>query len=416
MTGNGDFFDDLETRSTDQRERELFAALVAQIAHAKEHSVYFGDLLGNVSADAVSDRAALARVPVTRKTDLSALQKSNPPFGGLIATQPGKLKRIFQSPGPIYDPEGFGDDWWRMARALYAAGFRRGDIVHNAFAYHLTPAGSMVETGAAEIGCAVVPAGVGNTEQQLAAIADISPNAYAGTPSFLKIILEKAGELGADVSSLKKAAVGGEALPPSLRQDIEAHGVSCLQLYASADLGCIAYESSAREGLIVEEKLIVEIVRPGSNEPVVEGEVGEVVVTTLGREYPLIRFGTGDLSALLPGASPCGRTNMRIKGWMGRADQTTKVKGMFIHPSQIAEVLKRHPEIAKARLVVDQKDGGDVMTLCCEITGGGAPDELSSGITATLQAVCKLKGGVEFRAPGSLANDGKVIDDVRTYE
>ncbi len=393
----------------------MFTALAGQIANAKQNSVYFGELLGDISADAVTDRAALAQIPVTRKSDLQALQKSHPPFGGLIARQPGTLKRIFQSPGPIYEPEGFGEDWWRMARALYAAGIRQGDIVHNAFAYHLTPAGSMVETGAAKIGCAVVPAGVGNTEQQLAAITAIGANAYAGTPSFLKIILEKAGELGADISCLKKAAVGGEALPPSLRQEIEAHGVTCLQLYATADLGCIAYESSAREGLIIEEKLIVEIVRPGTNDPVAEGEVGEVVVTTLCPEYPLIRFGTGDLSALLPGASPCGRTNMRIKGWMGRADQTTKVKGMFVHPSQIAEVLKRHPEISKARLIVEQRDGSDVMTLCCEVREGGG-ESLERDIANSLQTVCKLKGVVAFAASGSLANDGKVIDDIRTYE
>jgi len=415
LTGSGQFFDDLETRSTDQREVDLFTGLAGQIANAKKNSVYFDNLLGYSSVGSVIDRATLAKISVTRKSDLQALQNKDPPFGGLVARQPGTLKRIFQSPGPIYEPEGFGEDWWRMARALYAAGIRRGDIVHNAFAYHLTPAGSMVETGAGKIGCAVVPAGVGNTEQQLAAIAAIGAVAYAGTPSFLKILLEKADEFGVNVSSLKKATVGGEALPPSLRQEIETHGVSCLQLYASADLGCIAYESSAREGLIIEEKLIVEIVRPGTNDPVAEGEVGEVVVTTLCPEYPLIRFGTGDLSAMLSGTSPCGRTNMRIKGWMGRADQTTKVKGMFVHPPQIAEVLKRHPEVSRARLIVDQKDGSDVMTLYCEVSDCGG-ERLEHGIAASLQTVCKLKGVVKFAAPESLANDGKVIDDIRTYE
>jgi phenylacetate-CoA ligase len=318
--------------------------------------------------------------------------------------------RVFQSPGPIYDVEGHGRDYWRTARAFHAAGFRAGEVVHNAFAYHLTPAGSMVESGAHAIGCAVFPAGTGNTDLQVRAIADVRPTCYAGTPSFLKILLDKGRETGADLSSLKKAAVAGEALPPSLRAELNGLGVDVLQWYATADLGLIAYESPAMAGLIVDEGVIVEIVRPGTGDPVPDGEVGEVVVTTFSRDYPLIRFATGDLSAVLPGASPCGRTNMRLKGWLGRADQTTKVKGMFVHPEQVADVVKRHPEIRKARLVVSQEGGVDVMTLHCETHAVNAV-----AVAETLAAVCKLKGKVELTAPGTLPNDGKVIDDIRSY-
>jgi len=420
MAQDDRYYDALETRSADERNARLFSALSGQITNAKFNSAYFGDLLKDISPDDITDRASLATIPVTRKSDLIELQKKNAPLGGLTTCEPGRLKRIFQSPGPIYDAEGYGHDWWGTARALYAAGFRQGDIVQNTFAYHLTPAGVMLETGAAEIGCAVIPAGVGNTELQIRVMADVRPTGYAGTPSFLKILLEKAADMGEDVSSLTKSCVGGEALFPSLRQEIEDFGVNCVQLYASADLGCIAYESGAREGLIVDEGMIIEIVRPGTNDPVDEGEVGEVVATTFSPEYPLIRFGTGDLSAVIPGTSPCGRTNMRLKGWMGRADQTTKVKGMFVHPAQVNEIIKRHSEILKARLVVDQRDGADVMTLSCEVDtpsqAVGSENALAGDILDTIQSVCKLKGEVGFAEPGSLPNDGLVIQDIRKFD
>ncbi len=414
------YFDALETRSADEREAGLFQDAPGQVSNAKSNTDYFGALLKDIDPGLITDRPSLAQIPVTRKGDLIELQKKSYPFGGMTPVEPGKLKRIFQSPGPIYDPEGYGQDWWRTARALYAAGFRQGDIVHNTFAYHLTPAGVMMETGAAEIGCAVIPAGVGNTELQVRVMADVRSTAYAGTPSFLKILLTKAADMGEDVSSLNKSIVGGEALFPSLRREIEDHGVNCQQIYASADLGNIAYETSAREGLVVEERLIIEIVRPGTNDPVPVGEVGEVVVTTFSPDYPLIRFGTGDLSAILPGTSGCGRTNMRLKGWMGRADQTTKVKGMFVHPAQINDVVKRHREILKARLVIDQRDGADVMTLSCEVedpdTIVGNQTALAGEIVDTIQAICKLRGEVGFAAPGSLPNDGKIIDDIRDFD
>ncbi len=419
MSLNTKFYDNLEIRPPEERERALFAALPYFISEAQTKSPYFGRVLKGVNGIEINSREALTSLPVTRKSDLLNLQRENLPFGGLTTCEPGKLKRIYQSPGPIYDPEGYGDDWWGAARSLYAAGFRAGDILHNSFAYHLTPAGSILETGAAKVGCAVVPAGVGNTELQVRAIADIKPTGYAGTPSFLVTLLDKAIELGEDITTLSKAVVGGEALPPSLRKNIEGRGVCCVQIYASADLGCIGYESEACDGLIVEERLIIEIVRPGTNETVPEGDVGEVVATMFVPEYPLIRFGTGDLSAVMPGVSPCGRTNMRLKGWMGRADQTTKVKGMFVHPSQIADVIKRHPEIMKARLVVDQRDGIDVMTLNCEVEGASqlAGDKTRlDAIISSIQTVCKLKGEVCFAEPESLPNDGKVIDDMRKYD
>jgi phenylacetate-CoA ligase len=389
----------------------LFQTLPDHIRHTKANAPYFAALLKDVDPAAVTDRRALARLPVTRKSQLVDLQKKDPPLGGLTAVKPNRLARIFQSPGPTYDAEGFGRDWWRLARALHAAGFRAGDIMHNTFAYHFTPAGTMLEAGAHALGCAVFPAGVGNTELQVRAIADVRPTGYSGTPSFLKTILEKGKEMGADLSSLKKALVAGEALPPALRAEIAAYGIDVLQCYASADLGLIAYESSAKEGLIVDEGLIIEVVRPGTGDPVPEGEVGEVVATTFCREYPLIRFATGDLSAVLAGPSPCGRTNTRLKGWMGRADQTTKVRGMFVHPAQIADVLRRHSEVVRARLVVDQRDGKDEMTLHCEVAAGN--DALAAAIAETTHALCKLRGAVTFAAPGSLPNDGKVIEDRR---
>ena len=410
-----DYYDDLETRDPEVREKALFATLPGQIAHAKANAPYFARLLKDVEPDQVRGRKALAQLPVTRKSDLITLQKETPPFAGMTAVVTGALGRVFSSPGPIYDPQGARGDFWRMGRALFAAGFRRGDLVHNTFSYHFTPAGMMMDLGAQAIGCAVFPAGIGQTELQVAAIADLKPDGYAGTPSFLKILLEKADELKANASSLKKALVSGEALLPPVRTWLLARGIDVRQCYGTADLGLIAYETEPMGGLIADEGVIVEILRPGTGDPVAEGEVGEVVVTTLCTEYPLIRFATGDLSAVAVGISPCGRTNTRIRGWMGRADQTTKVKGMFVHPSQVAQVVKRHPEILRARLVVDH-DGekNDRMTLRCEVRNRN--DLLAQAITSTLRDVCKLRGQVEFADSGSLPNDGKVIEDLRKYD
>ncbi len=406
-----DFYDDLETRSSDQREAALFAALPAHLAHAKASAPHFARILAEVDPAGIRDRAALATLPVTRKADLIALQQAEPPFGGLAAVEIGRLARVFASPGPIHDPEPHGKDPWRSARALYASGFRAGDLAHNCFAYHLTPAGSMFETGAHAIGCAVIPAGTGNTETQAQVIAHLKPRGYIGTPDFLKIILEKADALGLDGSSIRIGNVSGGPYLPDARAFYESRGIAVYQSYGTADLGIVAYETQARAGLVVDEGAIIEIVRPGTGDPVPEGEVGEVVVTIFNPAYPLIRFATGDLSAVLPGTSPCGRTNMRLKGWMGRADQTTKVKGMFVHPAQIAEVLRRHPAVAKARLVVGRQDASDTMTLRCET--GESSEALAAAIRDSLTAVTKLKGVVEFVAPGALPNDGKVIDDAR---
>ena len=384
----------------------LLARLPAQLRHAKAASTYLAKALAEVDVDRVTDRAALAGLPVTRKSDLTALQAASRPFGGLNATPPGRLARIFMSPGPIYDPEGRGADPWRSARALQAAGFAAGDVVLNCFSYHFTPAGSMFETGLHHIGCAVIPGGVGQTEMQARAIADLQPAGYVGTPSFLKLILEKCDELALPSTSLRRALVSGEAFLPPVRDFLRARGVDAFQAYGTADLGLIAYESPAREGLLVDEGVLVEIVRPGTGDPVADGEVGEVVVTTFNPDYPLVRFGTGDLSAVLPGASPCGRTNMRIKGWMGRADQTTKVRGMFVHPHQVAEVLRRHG-LARGRLVVENENGEDRMTLrvaeACD----------ASALEATLREVTKVRGGVA--RVDTLPNDGKVIADERRY-
>jgi len=411
MVTNSPFFDDLETRPAEQREAALMATLRRQLAHAKAHAPAYARLLADVDPAEIVDRRTLALLPVTRKGELIERQRAAPPFGGFAAAAPGALARIFSSPGPLYDPEGKGRDYWRLARALHAAGFRAGDVVHNCFSYHLTPAGAMLESGAQAIGCAVIPGGTGQSEQQVRTIADVQPSGYVGTPSFLAIILDKAGELGIDLSCLGKALVSGEAFPAALRTRFAKSGIAALQCYATADLGLIAYESAAREGLILDEGVIVEIVRPGTGDPVGPDEVGEVVVTTLTPEYPLIRFGTGDLSAFLSGTSPCGRTNHRIKGWMGRADQAAKVKGMFVQPAQIAELVKRHHEIIRARLVVDRDTaGGDVMTLMIEM---GEPAENVARIAETLQALTKLRGAVTRVAPGSLPNDGKVIDDIR---
>ena len=409
------FYDTRETRDPDERERDLMARLPLQIAHAKANAPAFAKLLADVEAGTVSSREALARLPVTRKSELLELQKASRPFGGFAAARWGAAcRRVFASPGPLYEPEAARPDYYRLARALFAAGFREGDLVHNTFSYHFTPAGSMMETAAHAVGCTVFPAGVGQTEQQVAAIADLQPDAYTGTPSFLRIILEKAEEMGVK-ASFTKAFVSGEAFPPSVRDGFAARGITAYQAYATADIGLIAYETAAREGMVLDEDIILEIVRPGTGDPVEAGEVGEVVVTTLNPDYPLIRFGTGDLSAILAGASPCGRTNTRIKGWMGRADQTTKVKGMFVHPGQIATVVKRHPEIVRARLVVDNPDMNDRMTLNCELADGGG-DALARAIADSMREMTKLRGEVTFCAPGSLANDGKVIDDIRKYE
>lgn len=402
------FFDALETDAPETRAARLYGQLPGLITAAKAKAPAFARALAGVEAGAVMDAAALARLPLIRKSDLIAAQAADLPFAGLVTRPAGQLKRIFASPGPIYDPEGERPDWWRFARALHAAGFRAGEIVHNCFAYHFTPAGSMIETGAHALGCAVFPGGVGNTELQVRAIADLSPAGYGGTPSFLKIILEKAAELGTPLPSLKKALVSGEALPPTLRGWFAERGIAVLQCYATADLGLIAYESAPDGGLILDEQVIVEIVRPGTGDPVPAGEVGEVVVTSFNADYPLIRFATGDLSAFLPGQSACGRTGLRLKGWLGRADQTAKIKGMFVHPAQVAEVLKRHG-LAKGRLTVE-KDGDIDMAI---LTVETADPSLSGAVTETFQALCKLRASVLTVAPGSLPNDGKVIDDQR---
>lgn len=408
------YFDALEARAPEEREHVLMAGLPAQVDHARRHCAYFADSLAGVKPADIRSRQALAQLPVVRKHQLLELQKQRPPFGGLTATPLARLGRVFSSPGPIYDPEGTGADWWRFGRSLYAAGFRAGDLVYNTFSYHFTPAGFMFDGAARKLGCPVFPAGIGQTEMQVQTIADLRPAGYTGTPSFLKIILEKAGEMGADVSCLKKAVVSGEAFFPAQKQLCAERGIAAYQAYGTADLGLIAYETEAREGLVLDENLILEIVRPGTGDPVAEGEVGEVVITSLNPDYPMIRFGTGDLSAVLPGPSPCGRTNVRIKGWMGRADQTTKVKGMFVHPEQVAAVIKRHPEILRARLVVTNAEGSDVMTLHCETAVAGAA--LAESIAGSIRDVTKLRGDVLFVAPGDLANDGKVIEDARKYQ
>ncbi|HTQ75042.1 MAG TPA: AMP-binding protein [Burkholderiales bacterium] len=409
-----EYYDRHETRDPAEREASLMGALPGHIAHAKRNAPGWARILSGVDPAAVRDRKALAALPVTRKSELAALQKAERPFGGLNAAPVESLGRIFVSPGPIYDPGGSGRDWWRTARALFAAGFRRGDTALNTFAYHFTPAGAMLEAGALALGCTVVPAGVGQTETQVATLADLRVSCYIGTPSFLKLIVEKADESGADIGGLKKGSVGAEYLPPALRAGWAERGIRVLQWYGSADLGLIAYESEALEGMILDEGLILEIVRVGTGEPVADGEIGEVVVTSLNPDYPLIRFGTGDLSAVLPGASPCGRTNTRIRGWLGRADQATKVKGMFVHPAQVAEIAKRHAEIVKARLVVDNPGGSDRMTLRCEVRGMPSAG-LARAIEDSLRSVTKLRGEVALVRPGELPNDGKVIEDAKSY-
>ena len=414
-------FDALETRAPEVREAALMAALPAQVAHAMAKAPALAELLKNVDAASVNSRAALSRLPVIRKHELLERQKmaraaGGSVFGGFSSLAFGPaMPRVFASPGTIYEPEGRRADYWRMARALFAAGFRSGELIHNCFSYHFTPAGSMMETGAHALGCSVFAGGTGQTEQQVGAMAELQPAGYSGTPSFLKIILEKAGEMGVPLPSLRKAMVSGEAFPPSLRDWMTAHGVQAYQCYATADVGLIAYETAAREGLVLDEGVIVEIVRPGTGDPVPEGEVGELVITSLNPDYPLIRFGTGDLSAILAGTCPTGRTGQRIKGWMGRADQTTKIRGMFVHPSQVAEVVKRFPELSKARLVVTGEMANDQMALHVE-TLQLADEALKQRVSEAVRDVTKLRGEVHLVAPGSLANDGKVIEDARSYQ
>jgi phenylacetate-CoA ligase len=403
-------YDDAETRDPRARERELFARLPAAVTAAltapgwKQH-------LGAIDPAAIASRAALARLPVLRKSTLPELQKSAPPFGGLVPGATSAFARLYTSPGPIYEGESGGADPWRAARALFAAGFRAGDIVLNTFAYHLTPGGFIMDSGARALGCAVIPAGPGNVEAQLELIEAFRPSAYAGVPDFLNILLEAAAKAGRDAGSIRKAAVSAAAFPPSLQMSFAARGIAAYQSYGTADLGMIAYETPAHEGMVVNEDLIVEIVRPGTGDPVPDGEVGELLVTSLDPHHPLIRFSLGDLSAVLPGPSLCGRTNMRIKGWMGRADQSTKIKGMFVRPEQIAEVAKRHPELGRLRLVVTREHETDAMILKAESAAKEAG--LAERVAATLQAVTKLRGTVELVAPASLPNDGKAIADER---
>ncbi len=410
--------DALETRAPAEREAALLAALPAQIAHARTASPAFADILAGIDPATITSRAALAALPVTRKHELLArqqAQRAENVFGGFSTLGFGAaMPRVFSSPGPMYEPEGTRRDYWRMARALYAAGFRPGELAHNCFSYHFVPAGSMMESGAHALGCTVFPGGTGQTEQQVQAMAELKPAGYIGTPSFLKIIVEKAAEMKVALPSVTKALVSAEAFPPSLRDWLAERGIAGYQCYATADLGLIAYETEAREGLVIDEGVIVEIVRPGTGEPVPEGEVGELVVTTLNADYPLIRFGTGDLSAVLPGACPSGRTNTRIKGWMGRADQTTKVRGMFVHPAQVAEIARRFPEVIKARLVVSGEMANDSMALQVETTS--SPSGLDQRISDAIRDVTKLRGTVQLLTPGSLPNDGKVIEDARSYQ
>ena len=411
-------YDKLETRAPKARERALMTALPQLIAHAKRNAPGWAAILKNVDPRKIKTREALATLPVTRKSELGTLQRATPPLGGLNASPVEKLAKLFVSPGPLYEPEGRGKDWWRTARGLFAAGFRAGDRVLNTFAYHFTPAGSMLESGALALGCTVVPGGVGQTEMQVAAIAHLKLTGYIGTPSFLKLIVEKAAELKVDISALRRASVGAEYLPPALRAAMAERGIQVTQTYGTADLGLIAYESLGRDGkatdgMILDEGLLLEIVRPGTGDPVPAGEVGEVVITTFNRDYPLIRFATGDLSAVLAGTSACGRTNVRIRGWLGRADQSTKVRAMFVTPKQVNEIVRRHPEILRARLVVSGEAGADQMTLKCEVRRD-APG-LADAIVASIRDVTKLRGEVQFTDPGSLPNDGKVIEDLRKY-
>jgi len=406
-----EYYDSLEARDPDARERDFFGRLPDLLALAVSAPGWAKQLAG-IDANAVTSRAEFAKLPVLRKSELAARQREHPPFGGFNVTAAGRVLRLLMSPGPICELQGPGRDFWGAARALFAAGFRAGDIVHNSFSYHLTPGGFIMESGAHALGCAVIPAGVGNSEQQVDAIAHFTPSGYLGTPDFLKTLLDAAAKSGQDASSLKRGLVSGAALPSSLRQEFAGRGVEVLQCYATADLGVIAYESDAREGMIVNETVLVEIVRPGTGDPVADGEVGEVVVTSFNPDYPMIRFATGDLSAALPGRSPCGRSNMRLAGWLGRADQSTKIKGMFVHPGEVAQIGKRHPELGRLRLTVTRAGEQDAMILLAECRQPAAG--LQEAVAATLRSVTKLRGTVQLVAPGSLPNDGKLIADERS--
>jgi phenylacetate-CoA ligase len=412
MPDNDLFYDSLEVRTTVDRDGAALSALPGLLRHAIEHAPGMAEQLAAIDPDRIASFEALAAVPVLRKSDLIERQRIAPPFAGLNATPLAQIAKVFASPGPIFEPEGTRTDCWRFARAMYAAGFRAGDLVHNTFAYHLTPGGSMMENGARALGCPVIPAGTGQTDLQLQVIDRLRPSAFAGTPSFLRTLLERGRSERLRIDCFRHALVSGEALPQALADELRTgFGIDAYQCYATSDIGLIAYETSAREGLVIDEGVLVEVVRPGTGEPVPVGEVGEVVVTTFNPDYPLIRFATGDLSAIMPGRSPCGRTNRRLRGWLGRADQSTKVKGMFVHPSQVAAVAKRHGEIGRTRLVVERHGNRDEMTLLCEADGPG--DGLAAAIEQSLQAVTGLRGRVTLVGAGELANDGKVIDDRR---
>ena len=412
---DSDFYDELETREPADREAQLMQALSDQVANAKDNTGWYGGTLADVDPAEVNSRAALARLPVTRKHDLIKLQAERPPFAGMNVLEPGEAAMLFTSPGPIYEFQGRREDYYGSARMLHAMGVRQGDIVHNSFSYHLTPGAWIFQSGAQALGCAVIPGGVGNSEQQAQLIAHFRPRVHAATPDYLKTLIEKGEEMKLDMSSITIAIVGGGPLFPQLREWYNGRGIQVFNTFGTADLGMVAYETTAFDGMVITEDKIVEVLIPGTGEPVAnEGDVGEMVVTTLNPEYPLIRFATGDLTAITTEPSPCGRTNMRMKGWMGRADQTTKVRGMFVHPEQVAEVVKRHAEVAKARLVVDGLDGKDVASFKCESEETG--DGLRESIATTFNAVCKVRGEVEFVPPGSLPNDGKVIDDIRKFD
>ena len=412
-----DYFDALETRSPDEREVQQFMQLREQLRHAKASIPAYADLLQGVDPESITDRAGIAKLPVTRKSEMAQAQAKVPPLGGYTDLHGKTLPRVFASPGAIFEPQANSEDFWRTARALHAAGCREGDLVYNTFSYHFTPAGFMLESGAHALGCTVFPAGIGQTELQVQAMGHLRPQFYVGTPSFLKILLAKAKEMQIDVSSLRLGLVSGEALPEPLRLELSENGVEVLQAYATADVGLIGFESESREGLLLDEEILLEIVRPGTGDPVEPGEVGEVLVTPLKPGYPLIRFATGDLSAMLEGVSPCGRTSPRINGWMGRADQTTKVRGMFVHPSQVAAVVARHGEICRARLEVTRADNADAMRLLCEVSPGSSGDDgLAQAISESIREVCKLRGEVEFVSAEALSNDGKVIDDQRPID
>ena len=409
-----DFYDALETRDSALREEQQFDELKKQLHNARDHTPAYAAILADVDIASVNDRTTLATIPLTRKSDIAKRQSELPPLGGYAAAPMDSFYNVFASPGGIFEPGAARDDYWNFARGLYAAGIRAGDLIHNTFSYHFTPAGLMVDSAARALGCPVFPGGIGQTELQVQVMARLKPRAYCGTPSFLKIILDKAAEIKISVDTLSLGLVGGEALPGSLRTELSDSGVDVVQFYGTADLGMVAYESSAKEGMILEEKVIVEIVRPGTGEPVAEGEVGEIVVTTLSPEYPLIRFATGDLSAFMSGNSPCGRTNRRIKGWMGRADQTAKVRGMFVHPSQVASVVSRHDELLRARLVIGRVDNQDVMTLKCEIENH--QESIEQLIEQSVREICKLRADIELCPAGALPNDGVVIEDARPLD